>query len=80
MWTLLLAIGCLAFSSGTTYCAFLLIKRQHAGALPSWAAPFIGLTFITSVVLSAWFVGLSFFEEPITPTEEPGIQQPKLTI
>jgi hypothetical protein len=80
MWTLLLAIGCLAFSSGTTYCAFRLIKSQHAGALPSWDAPFMGLTFITSVVLSAWFVGLSFLEEPIIPIEPPGIQQPKLII
>jgi hypothetical protein len=80
MWKLLLAIGCLAFSAGTTYCAFRLIKSQHTGALPSWAGPFMGLTFITSVVLSAWVVGLPFLQGPIAPTEEPGVQQPKLTI
>jgi hypothetical protein len=80
MWNLLLAISCLAFGSGTTYCAFRLIKSQHAGALPSWAGPFMGLTFITSVVLSAWFAGLPFLQDPTAPAEAPGIQQPKLII
>ena|ERR1700732_1125856 len=68
MWKLLLAVGCLAFSSGITYCAFRLIKNQHAGVLPSWAAPFMGLTFITSIVLSVWFVRQYFLPEPMTRT------------
>jgi hypothetical protein len=68
MWKLLLAVGCLSFSSGITYCAFRLIKNQHAGVLPSWAAPFLGLTFITSIVLSAWFVRQYFLPEPMTLT------------
>jgi len=71
MWKLLFAIGCLAFSSGTTYCAFCLIKIQHAGVLPSWVVPFMGLTFITSVVLSVLFVGWYFFSEPMTPANLP---------
>ena len=80
MGKMLLAVGCLAFSSATTYCTFRLVKIKHAGVLPSWALPFMGLIFITSVVLSVWFFGQYFFTEPMTPTKLLSSRWPRLTI
>jgi hypothetical protein len=60
MWKLPLAIGCLAFSAGATYCALRLIRIQHPDELPRWAELFLGLTFIASLLLSACLLSQYF--------------------